>query len=403
MTKSVETIESEANPVEEMAQPVKIEPTNPGTDASELEGAETSELEGTDTSEMRVHFLRSAEEIENLSAIDNLSRFEKGLSDKHALNLAAQFADVGQFTPVTLRENSDGALTLIAGNYRRKAVVMMNNNPVSFGLPEGTITPLKGVIVDCSELGAIAISYQENKSRKEINIVDEIMFAYRLRQMRLSNAEICRIMTVDDKIMKESQVSLLITMAKNVPNNILIMAHRGELPGGRRTLVALSIIKKAAQCSALVKQLIAGEITPTDIEVMAGEKRRASGKAIKRKLSELVALFEDIGTAQSMGILDWLSGSSVTTTDQVRDWLAGEKIPKVEKTKIDKKVARAKDGKAQRTRKAKVVKADAPGSKKRTAQVFGPEAVRKDKVVKRIARVVEPVTVEPITTTKAVR
>ena len=231
-----------------------------------------------------------------------------GVDNEHVVFLAQEIAAHSQTTPVLIRKRADGAPELVAGRHRRAAVLLINEDPGAYGLP-GPV-PLKATYADLDEEEAFRASVVENTGRP-LTCMDLAHAAIQMSKvLDWEGAKIAEALTTSFRKVSPSRVSQLKAL-NGLPMSIKRRLHKGTLKESvARAMLRLQL--SGEELEKLAKQLEDGEIKPAEITAMANKKRRGEGKKVKRSLSELLALLEELGTNASAELYNWLSGDDVT-------------------------------------------------------------------------------------------
>ena len=248
------------------------------------------------------------DEIAKLEESPQVARWG-GTDNEHVAFLAQEIAAHGQTTPVLIRKRADGAPELVAGRHRKAAIMLINEDPSQYGLP-GPV-PLKAVYVDLDEEEAFRASIVENTGRP-LTCMDLAHAAVQMSKvLDWEGAQIAEALTTSFRKVSPSRVSQLKAL-NSLPMSIKRRLHKGTLKESvARAMLRLQL--PAEELEDLAKRLEDGEIKPAQITAMANKKRRGEGKKVKRSLSELLSLLEELGTNASADVYNWLNGDDVTT------------------------------------------------------------------------------------------
>lgn len=246
------------------------------------------------------------EAINQLEESTQLARWA-GTDNEHVVSLARSIAEHGQTTPVLIRKRGDGTPELVAGRHRKAAIQLINEDPSEYGLP-GPV-PLLAVYKELDDSEAFKASIEENTGRP-LSCMDLSYAAIQMSKvLDWESAAIAEALTTSFRKVSPSRVSQLKAL-NSLPMSIKRRLHKGTLKESvARAMLRLQL--GAEELEALAKQLEDGEIKPSEITAMANQKRRGEGKKVKRSLSELLALLEELGTNSSADVYNYMNGDDV--------------------------------------------------------------------------------------------
>lgn len=183
-------------------------------------------------------------------------------------------------------------------------MLKINADPAAYGLP-GPV-PLKATYADLDDIGSVIASFIENTG-KPLTCMDLAHTANQLfNLMDWSNAEIAAVLTTPHHPVSASRVSQLRALIR-LPMRLQRQLHAGSVPESvARAMLRLGV--DSAEMERLAEELESGRIKGSEITSEANDKRRASGKKVKRSINDLRAKLIELGTAPSLDLLSWLEG-----------------------------------------------------------------------------------------------